>query len=71
MSLRWLCFGILLTAAVCRLLSEGSILPAAAAPEQEMTLATSYPALPYDLPEVLRLYFEPEDALVIFLSKPK
>lgn len=65
MSLRWLCFGILLTAAVCRLLSEGSILPAAAAPEREMTLATSYPALPYDLPEVLRLYFEPEDALLV------
>ena len=34
-SFRWLCFGLLLVAAVCRLLSRGMLLPEAEAPAEE------------------------------------
>lgn len=63
--LRWLCFGILLTATVCRLVSEGSILPAAAQETEETELREDYPGLDYGLPEVVKLGFAPEDAALV------
>lgn len=63
--LRCLCFGILLTATVCRLLSEGSFLPASAQTAVYEEQKEEYPALSYALPEVVKLNFAPEDAALV------
>lgn len=65
-SVRWLCFGILLVAAVCRLMEErtfpvrsGAELP----PQRQQEL--SYPTLPYRLPEIPSLQFSGEDGALV------
>lgn len=61
-SLRWLCFSLLLTAAVVRLLSERQLLPEA---EAAAPTTGAYPELLYALPEIPDLQFSPSDAELV------
>ena len=68
-SFRWLCFGLLLVAAVCRLLSRGMLLPEAEAAQMQETAEEAYPAFLYSLPEIPSLQFTPEEA-ALALGRP-
>lgn len=62
MSFRWLCFGILLTAVVCRLLAEGTLVPNAEAAQTPGEQEAVYPTLLYALPQIPELQFDAVDA---------
>lgn len=67
-SFRWLCFGLLLVASVCRLLSRGMLLPEAEAAVMREPAEESYPAFLYSLPEIPSLQFTPEEAALVSID---